>query len=405
MYGIALEGGGTKGAYQIGAWKALKELKIKYNVVAGTSIGSINGVLMTLDMYEEALHIWNNMKPSLFINVNDNIYQKFVKNQFDYNEFHEMVKFSLKIMKDGGLDVSPLREFLSGIIDEEEVRKSNVKFGMVTVNLTDFSPVEIFIDDIPKGELIDYLIASCSLPWFQGNYIDGKRYLDGGFHDNLPLSLVASTGSDKIIAIEAGGFGRRKKIDIDGVEIIRIVPSSDTGKILDFDTNLALKNMKMGYYDTLKVFKKLKGQKYYIENSYEEKFFINRFSDISEKTVLNIGKSLGIRKISGHRMLFEKIIPEIANLLGLNSYKEYSDIFIGLYENYAEYAGIELYKLYSMDEFFKIVEEAAIKENVINDNFDDFISGLLKNTVLYKYAKKDKLLLDIFLKITIGNRK
>jgi hypothetical protein len=58
-----------------------------------------------------------------------------------------------------------------------------------------------------------------------------------------------------------------------------------------------------------------------------------------------------------------------------------------------------------MDEFFKAVEEAAIKENVINNNFDDFISGLLKNTVLYKYAKKDKLLLDIFLKITIGDRK
>ena len=103
-------------------------------------------------------------------------------------------------------------------------------------------------------------------------------------------------------------------------------------------------------------------------------------------------------------MLFEKILPEISNLLGLNSYKEYSDIFINLYENYAEYAGIELYKLYDLDEFLQIVEEAAIEENIVDDNFDDFISGLLKNTVLYKYAKKDKLLLDIFLKITIGER-
>ena len=37
-YGLALEGGGAKGAYQIGAWKALREAGIRFSAVSGTSV-------------------------------------------------------------------------------------------------------------------------------------------------------------------------------------------------------------------------------------------------------------------------------------------------------------------------------------------------------------------------------
>ena len=45
-YSLVLEGGGAKGAYQIGAWKALKEAGVKINAVAGTSVGALNGALI-----------------------------------------------------------------------------------------------------------------------------------------------------------------------------------------------------------------------------------------------------------------------------------------------------------------------------------------------------------------------
>ena len=44
-YGLVLAGGGTKGAYQVGVWKALKELDINVKAIAGTSIGALNGAL------------------------------------------------------------------------------------------------------------------------------------------------------------------------------------------------------------------------------------------------------------------------------------------------------------------------------------------------------------------------
>ena len=40
---IVLSGGGAKGAYQIGVWKALRKLKLNYSIVTGTSVGALNG--------------------------------------------------------------------------------------------------------------------------------------------------------------------------------------------------------------------------------------------------------------------------------------------------------------------------------------------------------------------------
>ena len=57
--GIALAGGGSKGSYQIGVWKALRELGIDYDIVTGTSIGAINGALMVMGDYERAERLWS----------------------------------------------------------------------------------------------------------------------------------------------------------------------------------------------------------------------------------------------------------------------------------------------------------------------------------------------------------
>ena len=50
-YGLVLEGGGAKGAYQIGAWKALKEAGIRIKGIAGTSVGALNGALIAMDEF------------------------------------------------------------------------------------------------------------------------------------------------------------------------------------------------------------------------------------------------------------------------------------------------------------------------------------------------------------------
>ena len=61
-YGIVLAGGGAKGGYEIGVWKALKELEIPMKAIAGTSVGALNGAIMVQGDYDAACDLWSNMQ-------------------------------------------------------------------------------------------------------------------------------------------------------------------------------------------------------------------------------------------------------------------------------------------------------------------------------------------------------
>ena len=58
---LVLSGGGAKGSYQYGVWKALKKLNIKFDIVTGTSIGAVNGAMMTLDDFDKAGEVWEKL--------------------------------------------------------------------------------------------------------------------------------------------------------------------------------------------------------------------------------------------------------------------------------------------------------------------------------------------------------
>ncbi len=70
-YGLVLDGGGARGAYQIGAWKALVEAGVKFNAVAGTSVGALNGALICMGDIEKAEGIWREMTFSTVMDVDD----------------------------------------------------------------------------------------------------------------------------------------------------------------------------------------------------------------------------------------------------------------------------------------------------------------------------------------------
>ena len=70
-YGLVLDGGGARGAYQIGAWTALEEAGVKVCAVAGTSVGALNGALICMDSVENAQKIWAEMKFSRVMDVDD----------------------------------------------------------------------------------------------------------------------------------------------------------------------------------------------------------------------------------------------------------------------------------------------------------------------------------------------
>ena len=55
---LVMSGGGGKGAYQFGVWKALRKLNIDFDIVTGTSIGALNGALIVQDDYLSLWYLW-----------------------------------------------------------------------------------------------------------------------------------------------------------------------------------------------------------------------------------------------------------------------------------------------------------------------------------------------------------
>ncbi len=118
-YGLVFEGGGTRGAYEVGVWKALKELDIHIDAVVGTSIGAINGALFVQNDLDKALEIWNNIRYSKIINIEDRLMLSLESNQLRNLNFSDALKAFGDIIKNRGLDISPLKKLLEEVIDEK----------------------------------------------------------------------------------------------------------------------------------------------------------------------------------------------------------------------------------------------------------------------------------------------
>ena len=89
---LVLAGGGSRGAYQIGVWQALRELRITVDIVTGTSVGALNGALIAQDSFEEAVALWEEIDTSMV---------------FDLNEKPSLTAYAKEFFKKGGAGSAP----------------------------------------------------------------------------------------------------------------------------------------------------------------------------------------------------------------------------------------------------------------------------------------------------------
>lgn len=358
MLGLALEGGGAKGAFHIGAVKALLENGYEFDGVVGTSIGAFNGALISQGDFEKAYDLWINMEPSMLFDIEDECMRNIVHNGLTKETIKYISSRTINLIENRGIDTSKIRRVLYENVDEYKLRTSNIDFGMVTVSIPDFNPVEVYKEDIPAGKIRDYIMASANFPGFKLYPIDGKYYIDGGIYDNCPVNLLIRKGYKDIIAVRTSKNDRFSNIINKDVRIRSIIASEDLGNALIFDNDLIRRNTTLGYFDAIRMIKNLKGRKYYIE-PFEEVFFFDILNNIPENVILQIGETLKVSQMDSKRMLFEKIIPTIADLLKLPNTATYEEIFIGLLEVIAEKKSVEKFNIYSINEFIDAIEKTS----------------------------------------------
>lgn len=363
MYGLVLEGGGTRGAYQIGAYEALMDLGIEIKGIAGTSIGAINGAMFAQGDLELSKELWENLDHSMIINMEEDDISKLYNLKFEKNDLLYMFEKVKEVLKDGGLDISPLKFTIDKYIDEERIRKSGKDFGIVTFNLTDLKPKELFLEDIPKGSLKEYILASAYMPVFKGEKLNGSYYLDGAFYDNLPFKMLENKEYNKLIVIRIHGTGVVKKPSKD-VEYIVIEPKEDLGHSLEFNQERVRYNIKLGYYDTLRVFKNLLGTSYYIKDFNGEEDLFNIFLGLGNEEIFKIGEILNISVKNPRRTLFESIIPRIASYLDLDKTSGYQEIGLGLLEKKAESLKINKFQVYEFNQLLDLVKDKDIDRKI-----------------------------------------
>lgn len=168
--GLALGSGGAKGFAHLGALRAFEENGIEFDIVAGTSIGSIVGAFYangysSVDILE------------LLKRIDFSEFKKLFMMQIDSSGLYQVIKNQL-----GDLDFNELKKPFKAVATELETGKEKV---------------------FESGNVAKALSASSSIPpFFRPVIIDGVKYIDGAYTNAIPADLVKNMGADYVVGID-----------------------------------------------------------------------------------------------------------------------------------------------------------------------------------------------------------
>mgnify|MGYP004655335657 FL=1 len=304
-YGLVLAGGGTKGAYQVGVWKALQELKINVTAIVGTSIGALNGALFLQDDLNSVIKMYENIKIDNIMNI------KGIDGDKNIFDLSNIFNLAADYTKQRGIDNTPLRNMIREYVDMDKLYDSKIDFGLVTYSVKNKEPLQKFKNEIPKEQMEDYLLASSCFPIFKPQIINGEEYFDGGLYDNSPYNMLIENGYKNIIIADVAGMGFSRKNVSKDVYVKVISGSEDLGGTFEFNHERIVNNIKLGYLDTMKSFNALQGHIYY----FKPEEFAKMLENFSLQTIYGLEYAAEMYNMYKYReYTFEEFIAELNDI-------------------------------------------------------------------------------------------
>ncbi len=389
MKGLVLEGGGAKGAYHCGAYKALYDYGYRFDGIAGTSIGAINAALIVQDNggYKTMYDLWTGITPNEIVNFDNEEVAKLFEKERSWDSTAYWAKEVISILKTAGIPTDKVLEYLRKYIDEEKVRHSDMDYACVTYCLSDMTPKQLFLRDIPYGQLHEYILASAFYPIFKLRRLDGKFFIDGGVYDNLPTRIMAENDYTSIIAIRTKLKYPQRPLKDDAVSLEYILPSEDLGGTIDLYAKSIQYNIKLGYYDAVRFIKKQKGFYYYLEE--DVPFFYPLLSEMNHEERERIRK---IFAISQNKVFLDTLLQKIKPKKRENMSEE--DIITFFLEEYAKKGGVEKFTLYTPQTFLHEIFLRYEQEEPTPKQWAEFLidkknkKKILLYTILDIYRRK-----------------
>jgi len=282
--GLVLNGGGGKGAYQIGVWKHLKEKNISLDYISGTSAGGLNAALIASGDLDKAIGLWTNLKPGTVREIDNKrilaiLYQLvaitaealFLRNSSKTKMLGKEIARSTALLlksrqilsvfiEKGIFSIQPLRELIKNNIDVRKLPKHPTIFLTVVKN----HPLYFFGDkqyinftyshnSIKEG----LLLATSAIPLvFPNCEIGNVQYSDGGIPklgDNSPVDPLYIRDCKTLIVVHSHPRSKTNKKNYSRSEIIDISPKDDLGSFLKFDGKSAKRLIDLGYKDAKRI--------------------------------------------------------------------------------------------------------------------------------------------------------
>lgn len=261
--GLMLGGGGAKGGYQLGVIKALQDEKLLDNIdcIAGTSIGAINGLLITALKDADKIHeTWK-------------LAQEKQKENKGFNRF--------KKDKLGLYSLNTLREMLEKTVSLKMINKSHIDLYVITAKIIneEFFGAQIWPNNFEKcvwhvnksEDALDKVIASASIPLYFGpTKIGEDSHVDGGLVDNNPIDVLIEAGCDVILTVPLDtnydpSIYRDKKvmiINLTDLSVFSAFPILAAYDVIRFDQTIINEKANYGYFVTREIIGKLRELKF-----------------------------------------------------------------------------------------------------------------------------------------------
>ncbi|MCG0275907.1 MAG: patatin-like phospholipase family protein [Thermosediminibacteraceae bacterium] len=222
-FGLILSGGGFRGAVHLGILKALQENGLYPDIIAGTSAGSIAAAFYACDVdidwfAREIKYMkpWKVLDPAFpLAAILALAYRFWVRRPMVMAKWPEGLFKGDKIEKwlDG--------LFKSKTFDELRIPLSVVSVDVETGQTVVFCPKKdipsfgmrntVFISDVPVSSAVR---ASISLPGvFVPKRLKGRKLVDGGIKDNVPVDVVFHQGACKIVAVDLGKSSGKRRVE------------------------------------------------------------------------------------------------------------------------------------------------------------------------------------------------
>ena len=187
---LVLGGGGSKGAYELGVWRALDELGISFDIVTGTSIGAMIGAMYVQKQFERCLELWEQLSVDDIIANGVNLDMDIELLMSQKGKYKTLLK---SYVKNRGADITPFVNKLQHYFDAERFFSSDIEYACMCVNVTKKQPQPVYRRDMSRD--------TAPVSYTHLDVYKRQRYsFELGFHF-LDCEALTATGVLSIMAV------------------------------------------------------------------------------------------------------------------------------------------------------------------------------------------------------------